>query len=98
MNARERFHCTMNFERPYRPFYWGMDFWLETLDRWHKEGLPKDADPRDYFGLDKIEFAPVGFNFLPFFERATLEEDELTRTVQDETGCVKREFNYGSAT
>jgi uroporphyrinogen decarboxylase len=98
MNALERFHCVMNFERPDRlPFYEWMGYWPETLDRWYEEGLPRDVDLNTYFGYDRHEFLPINFNFIPAFERTILDEDELTRTVRDEAGCVKREFKYGSA-
>lgn len=31
-------------------------YWPETIERWHKEGLPAQATPYDYFGLDMIQF------------------------------------------
>ena len=29
-------------------------YWPETLERWRREGFPKDADPVDYFELDRV--------------------------------------------
>ncbi len=98
MNARERFLCTLDFEKPDRlPFYEYMGFWPETIDRFISEGMPKDANIEEYFGFDKKGMVRVDFNFIPPFTREVYEEDDETRTVRDETGCVKKEFKYGSA-
>ena len=32
--------------------------WGSTMERWHREGLPKDVNWVDYFGLD--HFAGIG--------------------------------------
>jgi len=53
MKNRERFHAVMNFKPVDRmpviePFVW----WNETLKRWYGEGLPKDVNLYDFFGLD----------------------------------------------
>ena len=48
---RESFRKIMNYERPQRMFNWnrpfgffgtdsGTQFWQNTIDRWHDEGLP----------------------------------------------------------
>ena len=66
-------------------------FMAETLERWRREGLPEDADVREFFGLDRIEF--VGgkpYTPVPPFEPVVLAEDEETRTVRDELGVTKR--------
>jgi len=40
MNARERFLATLEFERV-RPPFWEMGYWVQTLRRWYREGMPK---------------------------------------------------------
>ncbi|MHB9035530.1 MAG: uroporphyrinogen decarboxylase family protein [Armatimonadota bacterium] len=97
MNCRERFNCVMNFEKPDRLPLWDFGYWPETLDRLYGEGLSREADLVDYFGLDRITFAPINFNFVPAFEPTVLDEDDLTQTIRDETGCTKKVFKYGSA-
>jgi len=98
MNARERFHCTMNFEKADRlPFYEFMGYWPETVERWESEGLPAGTDLQAYFGYDRYEMLPIDFNFVPAFERVVISEDEETRVVRDETGLTKKEFKHGSA-
>ncbi len=54
MRNRERFNAILDFKPVDRmpviePFVW----WDKTLERWHSEGLPDDAEMYDYFKLDK---------------------------------------------
>jgi hypothetical protein len=43
MNSRDRFRATCRFEPVDRPFrFETIGFWPETIERWHKEGLPED--------------------------------------------------------
>ncbi len=54
MRNRERVNAILDFKPVDRmpviePFVW----WDLTLKRWYEEGLPRDVDPHDYFGLDK---------------------------------------------
>ncbi len=69
MTERERFHNCMHYKKVDRVPYWDFGFWAETIERWHKEGLPasltfdetfwyrwvgRDKDPLErYFGMDK---------------------------------------------
>lgn len=38
-------------------------YWIETLERWRSEGLPKDADILDFFGLDRIAGIGMDYSF-----------------------------------
>jgi uroporphyrinogen decarboxylase len=44
--------------------------WAGTLARWKKEGMPADADWRDFFGVDKIE--TIGVDVSPRYEKKVL--------------------------
>lgn len=60
MTPRERFHAIMNFEPVDRlPMVEWASWWIETLERWHGEGLPADLTDRyriqDYFGLENYK-------------------------------------------
>ncbi|MBQ3489379.1 MAG: hypothetical protein IJA86_02185 [Clostridia bacterium] len=59
MNNVERFNAVLNFEKPDRlPVIEWAGWWNETLDRWHKEGLPEDIPwekIQTHFGLDYIQ-------------------------------------------
>lgn len=48
--------------------------WGSTLDRWHREGLPKDIDWRDYFGLDHLE--GIGADNGPRLPHRIIEETD----------------------
>ena len=60
MTNRERFLSVLNFKKPTDrlPVIEWADWWLETINRWHKEGLSKDLSipygVSDYLGLDKL--------------------------------------------
>ncbi|HRR83918.1 MAG TPA: hypothetical protein P5316_02820, partial [Phycisphaerae bacterium] len=54
MTSRERILAALRLELPDRLPMCETDYWPQTLDRWRQEGFPKDADPVDYFGLDRI--------------------------------------------
>lgn len=41
MNSRERFLACMRFESMDRAPNWEMGYWAGTLERWHREGLPR---------------------------------------------------------
>ncbi len=59
MNPRERFLCTLNFQKPgdRLPMVEWAPWWDQTIERWKGEGLPHDLTYEgslDYFGLDKL--------------------------------------------
>ena len=49
-------------------------YWTATLDRWREEGLPRDADPFDYFGLE--------WRFV-FIDASLQLEEELLEQTED---------------
>ena len=57
MNERQRFVATMRYQTRDRAPICDFSFWDETLERWHKEGLPRSVDrysSDDYFGMDSL--------------------------------------------
>ena len=48
--------------------------WGSTLERWRREGMPKDADFSDYFGLDQIP--SIWVDNSPRFPTKVIEETE----------------------
>jgi hypothetical protein len=38
-------------ERTMNPYYFHHIFWIETLEQWYTEGLPKEAHPYRVIGL-----------------------------------------------
>ena len=55
MTNRERFVKALRFERADRlPCVEWATWWDKTLTRWQSEGMPADAYPFDWFGLDDL--------------------------------------------
>ena len=48
--------------------------WGSTIERWHREGLPKDVSYVDYFELDN--FAGIGVDNSPQYPSQVIEETE----------------------
>ena len=93
MNPRERFVATMHYQpRDHCP--WGeMGFWPETLERWHREGWPRDRELHDFLGFDWVRRdADVAMGFVPGFAEQILEESADYRLVRREDGVVARQF------
>nr|MBC8248538.1 hypothetical protein [Anaerolineales bacterium] len=74
MNARERFLATLRFGAPNRVPYYDQYIREDTLERWYREGLPRDVSVDEFFELDRWElFGPredVSLNLylIPGFE------------------------------
>lgn len=74
MNARERFLETLRFGEPDRVPHYDQSVCEDTLERWHREGLPRDVSAEEFFELDHWElFGPredVSLNLyrIPEFE------------------------------
>jgi hypothetical protein len=72
MNDRERFLSIARFERPGDPYDFHQWIWLETIERWRREGLSSAANPLQVVSLgeDHTEYLPV-YNTIrcgrPFF-------------------------------
>jgi len=68
-------------------FEWG--YWPETLDRWHKEGLPEDVTPWDAVGITYYYRLPVETRIFPRFEAKILEDKGERLIVRDPDGIIK---------
>jgi uroporphyrinogen decarboxylase len=70
--------------------------WVGTLARWKKEGMPEDADWRDYFGVDKIETIRVDIS--PRYEKRVIEETGDYRISTTEWGITLKNFKVPDST
>ena len=93
MNSRERFLATMNYQ-PRDRVPWGeMGFWPETIEVWHKQGMPQDVHLADFFGFDRLrEGVGIHLDLLPGFDPEVLEETDEYRIVRRATGVTAKEF------
>ena len=64
--------------------------WNGTVRNWIRQGMPADADWRDFFGVDKFETFRVDIS--PRYERRVLEETSEYRIVTTEWGATMKEF------
>lgn len=92
MTDRERFLASMSFGEIDRLCIAPGDLRGATITRWHKEGLPKDADIDEYFGFDRWESLPVNYGFIPPIEPRTLEETEKYKIWIDGVGAKRMDF------
>ena len=98
MNDRERFLNTFAFKPVDRIPWWDFGFWSQTLERWYGEGMPRDVDPDEYFGMDKQwKSVPVSLGMRPWFEEQILEEHGNIITVRDTDGVVSIRTRDGTS-
>lgn len=90
MTPRERCLAALNHEEADRiPI--SDTPWPTTVERWHREGLPADQSPFDYFGYERVaQGADIGFQF----PAQTLEETETYRIVVDSNGATTKVFKH----
>jgi uroporphyrinogen decarboxylase len=48
--------------------------WGDTIERWHREGMPRDISFVDYFGLDRV--AGIGCDISPRWPSSRIEETD----------------------
>jgi len=72
------------------------DPWKGTLARWKREGMPENADWRDYFGVDKVERIFVDVS--PRYERKIIEETDEYEIHTTEWGITLKSFKTADST
>jgi len=60
--------------------------WQGTISRWKREGMPQDADWRDYFDVDKFEAIMV--NPSPNYEQRTIEDTDTFFVLETNYGAT----------
>lgn len=97
MNTRERYLSYMRFETVDRAPVMEMGVWDESLERWHREGLPKWVTSlqnlEDFLRLDRSwnhNWLPIHEQIYPSFEREVLEETETDHIIRNEMGVTLR--------
>jgi len=102
MTALEKFTRCMDFQpAEARPNH-EIGVWAQTLERWKAESNDaakiKDwlwIEGEDSLGLDRQEFIPIDYGFIPKFEQKVLERTEAYEIVQDELGIVTKRLRQG---
>ncbi len=71
--------------------------WAETRERWIREGMPANADEREFLGaVPHWTFVGVNVHLFPAFEIETLEETEEYRVFRDGEGVVQKDWKHKS--
>ena len=63
--------------------------WEPTIARWHREGLPEDTSPAQFFGYER---AGTGADLSFQLPTETLEETDTLKVVRDAWGATTRVF------
>ncbi|HUT75075.1 MAG TPA: uroporphyrinogen decarboxylase family protein [Armatimonadota bacterium] len=69
--------------------------WTHTINRWHREGLPEDQSPADYFGY---EIVSQGMDLSFQLPKETLEETDTYTVYRDAKGATRRSFKDHEST
>lgn len=64
--------------------------WVETLERWKKEGLQEDGDWEKELGLDPgFKVVDVNYGYYPAFNYKEIEDRSDTKIIRDQFGIVQ---------
>jgi len=99
LNHRERFLGVFQFKDVDRFPDCEFGYWTETIDRWHKEGLPLEKrtirDVELYFGFDAVGFVffpletlPIRSDLWPTFPERIIEDREGRAIMDDGIGGI----------
>ncbi len=104
MTPGERFMKAISFESVDRIPMMDFGYWRETIENWHKQGLPAEVDSTEeveaYFGLDRgfetnlvnywADNGPVGIQWgiWPEFTKVKVGETEDTIIYEGEIGRI----------
>lgn len=95
----------------YFPHFEAWGFWNETISRWHKEGLPAERTPWEFFDLDQFmgrvpEESPLShytsnrvtqIPYWPPFEAITIEETDTYIIRKEGDGITKKQLKYSTS-
>jgi uroporphyrinogen decarboxylase len=70
--------------------------WAATVERWHREGMPKDVGYVDFFGLDRV--AGISCDNSPRYTERVIEEDEDSITKFTVWGGTMRNWKHSAST
>jgi uroporphyrinogen decarboxylase len=87
ITSQERIKAILNFQTPDR-IAKADSFWEETVERWHREGLPENRSPGEHFGTDEISGIGVGLSGQLEFK--VIEETERYVILINENGVTRK--------
>lgn len=102
MTDRELFHKIMNFEPVDRVPNYELGCWGQTYERWHDEGMPREAlyynwfEGEPFFNLARRGFAHINLGMLPPFKYEVIEESDRYITARHGNGVVTTALKEGT--
>ncbi len=95
MTSRERFRRMYEHREADRvPIIDGP--WAATIERWQREGMPKDVSYVDFFGLDHV--AGIGADNSPRYEQKTIEETHEHTIHTSSWGVTLKQWKHAAST
>lgn len=102
MNDRQRFNATMHYQPRDRSPICDFGFWPETIEEWHKQGLPawvggghNTTTTNEFFGMDAYAGGISGDVYLnPTFEYKVVEDRGDHEVVQQGDGVIVLRKKY----
>ena len=86
MDSRERITRILSGQCPDQiPLF--DTYWTTTIERWHREGMPRDISPQAYFGTDEI--ARIGGDYTMQFPERVLTQNAEEKTYWDSDGALR---------
>lgn len=70
--------------------------WDATIERWQGEGMPPDADYREFFDLDRVR--DIFIDTSPKYEEKTIEETDEHRIFTSGWGVTLRKWKHAAST
>lgn len=70
--------------------------WAGTIRRWQREGMPADADWRDFFDVDKVE--RINVDISPRYEQKVIEETDRYVIATSQWGVTMKHFKEEDST
>ena len=89
--SRERILAAINHRPADRVPFWE-NYWSTTLERWRTEGLPAEAKPVEYFGLDPTHM--TSFDWTCQFPEETIEETDEYIIRRTKDGVLSKNFRH----
>lgn len=90
MTARERIKTILSGGIPDDRIGMNDTMWSSTVERWRREGFPKDVSPQEYFGVDDL--CLIGADYSLMMPERTLEEGEDYRIYVDHNGVTCKDY------
>jgi len=96
MTSRERILAALDRRQPDRLPVCETDIWPETIERWRAEGLPRDVDLNEHFGLDPIACINDLFDPSLGLPARPIEQTSEYRVYVDSYGKTVKELLAGN--